>query len=575
MAEQSRQQKVNRLYTPLIRRGIQILCFIFMPELFIQIFYSIKSIVLLVTGQQGSFASIIPAIILLAAVTVVTLVAGRFFCGWMCAFGSMGDFIYHFPRFVFRQKKVRKYIPDAADHILKWVKYGVLFIFVVLIWGLQIVSIPTGTDPWEFFGMLVSFGNWPSFTTLAESWILAAAILLGIMIASFFVERFFCRYLCPLGAYFSIIGRLRPVTIRKERSKCAKCRLCSVKCSMGIPLDQMDRVTTGECINCMECVRVCPSSNAHLDLEESKKNAILAGTVSCALITGAYYLGNIYNDMGLAGNTSTTAASTQAVSQGAFSYLTDGTYTGSGTGFRGETTVDVTVDSGVITDISITSAADDAEYLNKASSAVISEIISGQTTDVDTVSGATYSSKGIIAAVENALSSSGSESQTSGQSTSDSAAAQTTQETDTQQASGTQETENAAESGSTASADAAESASLSALTDLKDGTYTGSGTGLRGETDVTVTVSGGKITDITIDSYQDDQQFFERAESTVVQEIIDNQSVNVDAVSGATYSSNSIKEAVANALSVDYTPSTIQNEGHGGEGGGQFGGGRH
>ena len=279
--------------------------------------------------------------------------------------------------------------------------------------------------------------------------------------------------------------------------------------------------------------------------------------------------------MGLAGNTSTTAASTQAVSQGAFSYLTDGTYTGSGTGFRGETTVDVTVDSGVITDISITSAADDAEYLNKASSAVISEIISGQTTDVDTVSGATYSSKGIIAAVENALSSSGSESQTSGQSTSDSAAAQTTQETDTQQASGTQETENAAESGSTASADAAESASLSALTDLKDGTYTGSGTGLRGETDVTVTVSGGKITDITIDSYQDDQQFFERAESTVVQEIIDNQSVNVDAVSGATYSSNSIKEAVANALSVDYTPSTIQNEGHGGEGGGQFGGGRH
>jgi hypothetical protein len=76
MAEQSRQQKVNRLYTPLIRRGIQVLCFIFMPELFIQIFYSIKAIVLLLTGQQGSFASVVPSIILLAAVTIVTLVAG-------------------------------------------------------------------------------------------------------------------------------------------------------------------------------------------------------------------------------------------------------------------------------------------------------------------------------------------------------------------------------------------------------------------------------------------------------------------------------------------------------------------
>lgn len=80
---------------------------------------------------------------------------------------------------------------------------------------------------------------------------------------------------------------------------------------------------------------------------------------------------------------------------------------------------------------------------------------------------------------------------------------------------------------------------------------------------MTVTVSGGKITDIKIDSYQDDQQFFERASSTIIQRIISNQSVNVDAVSGATYSSNGIKEAVANALNLSFTASTVQSGGHG------------
>ena len=70
------------------------MCFIFIPSLFIQIFNSIKALILLLIHQQGTFSAVLPDIVLLAAVTVVTLIAGRFFCGWMCAFGSMGDFLY-------------------------------------------------------------------------------------------------------------------------------------------------------------------------------------------------------------------------------------------------------------------------------------------------------------------------------------------------------------------------------------------------------------------------------------------------------------------------------------------------
>ena len=105
-----------------------------------------------------------------------------------------------------------------------------------------------------------------------------------------------------------------------------------------------------------------------------------------------------------------------------------------------------------------------------------------------------------------------------------------------------------------------------------DGVYTGTGTGYRGETEVSVTVSGGKITDIEIVSYQDDREYFERA-SAIVDDIISMQSVDVDTISGATFSSNGILEAVADALSVDFTSSnsTLQGEGHGGHGQGGHG----
>lgn len=97
-----------------------------------------------------------------------------------------------------------------------------------------------------------------------------------------------------------------------------------------------------------------------------------------------------------------------------------------------------------------------------------------------------------------------------------------------------------------------------------DGTYTGSGTGLRGTTSVTVTVSGGVITSIEIDSYQDDSQYFNRAKSTIISEILKAQSVDVSTVSGATFSSNGILEAVADALSLDFTnPNSTMSFSHG------------
>ena len=112
----------------------------------------------------------------------------------------------------------------------------------------------------------------------------------------------------------------------------------------------------------------------------------------------------------------------------------------------------------------------------------------------------------------------------------------------------------------------------------KDGVYTGVGEGFRGTTEVQVTVEDGYIADITVLSFRDDQEFFHKAQSAVINAILTEQTADVSAVSGATFSSNSIMDAVADALgaSSDRSEQPVGGEsGFGAEGPGAGGGNGH
>jgi len=545
-------KKKNNQGRKYFKIAVQAVSFLLMPSLFISIFLSIKNIVMGIVHQTGTLAGLFPDILLLFSVTIVTAFTGRFFCGWMCSFGSMGDAIYGIRRKVLRKSANP---PKSLDRILKYVKYILLFGIIVFIWGLQLITIPAGVNPWDLFGMLLSFGNWPSVYELAQGWTPAILLLLAVIAGSFLIERFFCRYLCPLGAYFSIISKIRPLIIVKHREECGACSRCTKKCSMGITLSQVDEVHSGECINCMECVNNCPRTNAHLELGDVNVNVVVAGTASCALVIGAVYLGTFCDEqLNLSNKPLTTTVSAHTINNITNeNTLMEGTYEGTGTGFRGETTVSVMVSEGIVTDIQIVATNDDEKYMNRASGQMISDMISTQSADVDTVSGATYSSNGLIEAVTEALLQAAADSDsTVVTQTADS----NTSITDTETTIDTQETETAVSDSSS---------ETGTLVGKEDGTYEGSGTGFRGETTVSVTLSGGKITDVSILSYQDDRKYFERASDIVAEEIITNQDVNVDAVTGATYSSNSIMAAVADALNLDYTQPVVTS-GRGGHG---------
>lgn len=215
----------------------------------------------------------------------------------------------------------------------------------------------------------------------------------------------------------------------------------------------------------------------------------------------------------------TTKSEEQAqVAKGSFD-LTDGVYKGTGTGYAGDITVAVQIKDKQIVAIDILSSSDDAAFFKRAQ-AVIDKIIEGQTLDVDTVSGATYSSRGIISAVKNAMTGE-KDSGTTGQSQSGSGAA----------------------AGSSTFVPVVEDPSA-----YKDGTYYGTGTGFGGTLKVKVEISGGKITSIQIMENQDGSEYISKA-SALINTIIQNQSTNVDTVSGATYSSVGIIQAVRDALS--------------------------
>lgn len=200
--------------------------------------------------------------------------------------------------------------------------------------------------------------------------------------------------------------------------------------------------------------------------------------------------------------------------------LADGVYKGSATGFSGPVTVAVTIMDKKIISIDILSSTDDEAFFNRAKG-VIDRIISSQSFDVDVVSGATYSSNGIIGAVKNAL----------------------TGEKD-KTVTGKSKQESASESDSSS----VEKAAVQDASAYKDGTYYGTGKGFAGTMKVKVDISGGKIASISIVSTKDGDSYVKSA-SSLLDTIVEKQSTNVDTVSGATFSSRGIIAAVRSALS--------------------------
>ena len=498
-----------------IKVVIQILSLALIPGLFEGEFAAVGNIVSCIYKGNISWESVKYSVWMLVATVPATVLVGRFFCGFFCSFGAVQDLLWlgsHRLRALFPGKRNLK----KADRIFRFAKYAVLFYFIIFIWS-GVTAVKTA-GPWQVFGQYVSFGHWPGLKPLLS---VGGVLLLLIFIGSLFVQRFFCRYFCPMGAIYSLISQTSFLKIDKPREECGKCHLCTSKCTMGMDLTKKDRIAGGECISCQKCVSWCPKGNAHF---RSRYGVLIGVGVTCATIMVSQLLiaGNLAKEK--------TADSVKKTAENdAGGNFQNGIYTGTGEGYRGKVTVTVKVADGKITELVLDDYADDKSYMERAKNRIFQEMISRQNTDVDAVSGATYSSNGLIEAVNKALGNDEGEGKKPEQEESE-------------------DKQSFIEAGR--------------FQNLTDGIYTGSADAFRGDVEVQVTVEKQKVTDISILSYCDTEEYFFRAAPAVIEQMKAEQSLNVDAVSGATYSSNGVIHAVANALEIpedQYAPRPGRN----------------
>ncbi len=237
----------------LLRAGIQVLFFLVIPSAFSSAFSGIKEI--FTAFSQGAELSLTSFARILLFLLIFTIIFGRFFCGYACAFGAIGDWIYALSSAI--QRKVRKRLPQISRKMqirAQYIKYAILLAIVILCFtGHQ--QFVNENSPWTVFSFLSSFHIPRGDVTVGG--ILLVLILIGMAAC----ERFFCQFLCPMGAVFSMLPVVPFGQLRRDREQCLKgCSACLKSCPVVLELEE-DSIRSGECIRCNKCADKCPKKN--------------------------------------------------------------------------------------------------------------------------------------------------------------------------------------------------------------------------------------------------------------------------------------------------------------------------
>lgn len=240
-------------------------------------FGAIESAFTFISGAGFIEKTAASSLILLIGTVAMALVYRRSFCGQLCPLGFLQELFGGLGRKLFGRK--RPTIPAVVDGIARYLKYAVLAFFAVWSWqAAALVMRPY--DPW------VAWAHITSAEVVAEMGVGLA--ILGIsLVGSFVHERFFCKYLCPMGAFLAFFSKISFLGIQRDADACIDCGRCDKACPMNIEVATAEKVTASECISCNECVNACPAAGA-LEIKSAKRSltpAIATG-VTVALIAG-------------------------------------------------------------------------------------------------------------------------------------------------------------------------------------------------------------------------------------------------------------------------------------------------
>lgn len=291
-----------------VRFVIQLGFLVTFPSAFTAAFAGMKYI--LTQIGSNSLVELTSFIIILLGLCGYTIVFGRFFCGYACAFGSFGDWVHTAFEYGWKKvvkKKVPK-LPIMLGQILNYVKYVILLGILYLCFKGTYGNYQ-GTSPWDVFsrlesllpgldlhaekGIALAFGSWKS--DLLSGYMIGGLLLLAIVIGMCLQERFFCRFLCPMGAVFSLLPVLPIFNLRRNRETCSeRCNVCQNTCPAGIALpEHTEPEVLGECFQCQKCTVTCPKQNVQTGISKLSGNNLVFTLIKAALLAGLMYYLNI------------------------------------------------------------------------------------------------------------------------------------------------------------------------------------------------------------------------------------------------------------------------------------------
>ena len=184
---------------------------------------------------------------------IISFVFRKSFCSWLCPVGTVSEYLWKLGRSTFRRNFQ---LPRWADIALRSLKYVVLSFFAYAVIGMSAAAIA------EFlsspYALIVDVRMLNFFRYLGGT---TAFVVLGLVIASIFVQNFWCRYLCPYGAFLGLVSLLSPARITRNLSTCIDCAKCAKACPSALPVDKLMQIRSAECTGCLECVAVCPAKD--------------------------------------------------------------------------------------------------------------------------------------------------------------------------------------------------------------------------------------------------------------------------------------------------------------------------
>nr|WP_321264719.1 4Fe-4S binding protein [uncultured Sphaerochaeta sp.] len=223
------------------------------------------------------------AVVLASLSVLLAVFFGPVICSWVCPFGTFQEWIGKLGRRLF-PKRYNTFVPKRIDRYLRFLRYGIL-VWILVMTALSATLVFKPYDP--YFAL---------FSLIHREFALAGLVILFIIILlSLFVERPFCKYACPYGAFLGLFNKIRIFKIRRNKDLCINCSACNRACPMNIDVEGSEVVSSGQCISCMACTSedACPVSDTVITSINKKHKGISIrriGIITVLVIIGGIML---------------------------------------------------------------------------------------------------------------------------------------------------------------------------------------------------------------------------------------------------------------------------------------------